>query len=52
MVWRPIIGVSAAHRGGRCCGGGRRRRGSARRRFARRGRGRSGAGADRFLDEF
>ena len=53
MVWSPIIGVSAARGIGRCGGGRRRRRGgSARRRFARRGRGRSGAGADRFLDEF
>src|SRR6476469_3184411 len=52
MVWSPIIGVSTARGGGRCGGGGRRRGGSARRRFARRGRGRSRAGADRFLDEF
>src|SRR6476469_8305348 len=52
MVWSPIIGVSTARGGGRCGGGGRRRGGSARRRFARRGRGRSRAGADWFLDEF
>ena len=53
MVWSPIIGVSAARGIGRCGGGRRRRRGgSARRRFARRGRRRSRAGADWFLDEF
>ena len=53
MVWSPVIRVGGARRGGLRRGGGVRwRGGSARRRFARRGRGRSRAGANRFLDEF
>jgi hypothetical protein len=53
MIGSPVIRIGAARgRGCRCCGGVRWRRGSPGRRFARRGRGRSGTGAGRFLDEF
>ena len=51
MIRSPIIRIGAARGRGCRCGGGARGRCGGARRFARR-RGRSGAGADRLLDEF